>query len=827
MGSSLKTAQPDPLGRLQSGPAQHGQSLPTFSGIRWRKAWRDLWLHKLRSVLVILSIAVGILTFGMILGTRDTIIHELPRHYMSVVPASAKLHTTPVDDATIESIQQMPQIAVASGRMSTVVRFLDGDGEWHDLQLYALDDADYENSQADIIQPYEGAWPPGDHDILIERNSLFLTGAELNEALLLDTGDGHDRSLEITGLVHDMNQLPAQVTGIPYGYVNRNTLDWLGLSSNFNEVHLLVAEGRLDKMHITEVAEEVRDKLEKAGAFVYWTEVPEPGEHLVEEFLPTIILLLTTLGLLALLLSAFLVINVISAIVAQQQKQIGIMKSIGARARQIMSIYLRMVLLLGAAALMMAIPLSAIGAHEFSRFIAGQLNFDLDVYRPSNTVLALEIIAGLLIPVLASLHPVRSGTRVTVREAIQDYGLQQEPGHETPIEKALGRLPVSRPLRISLRNTFRRKGRLARTLITLMLGGAIFMSVLSVRASLFNTLEETLTSQGFDVQVQLDQPYRRRLIEQTASQVPGIKAMEIWRVQQGILVRSDETDGDSVIVYAMPPDSALFQADIVDGRWLQNEDEAAIVVPTGLVRDEADVELGQEMTLRIGGEEFEWQVAGVLEAFQPPIAPPSVYVNQAYYEHKIGDYGRADVIRLLVDSAAGYDDKTVARDLEARLKAAGMEIRTTHTISEDRDIFGERFNIITVILLIMAFLMALVGALGLMGTMSINVLERKREIGVMRAIGASDGAVLRIFIVEGVIIGVMSWAGGILVSQVMARLISYQVGMAFLELPLHFRYNWFGPLLWLMIAVFISAVASMVPAYNAARLSVRETIAYE
>jgi putative ABC transport system permease protein len=123
--------------------------------------------------------------------------------------------------------------------------------------------------------------------------------------------------------------------------------------------------------------------------------------------------------------------------------------------------------------------------------------------------------------------------------------------------------------------------------------------------------------------------------------------------------------------------------------------------------------------------------------------------------------------------------------------------------------------------------MALVGALGLMGTMSINVLERKREIGVMRAIGASDGAVLRIFIVEGVIIGVMSWAGGILVSQVMARLISYQVGMAFLELPLHFRYNWFGPLLWLMIAVFISAVASMVPAYNAARLSVRETIAYE
>ena len=82
--------------------------------------------------------------------------------------------------------------------------------------------------------------------------------------------------------------------------------------------------------------------------------------------------------------------------------------------------------------------------------------------------------------------------------------------------------------------------------------------------------------------------------------------------------------------------------------------------------------------------------------------------------------------------------------------------------------------------------MAIVGALGLMGTMSINVLERKREIGVMRAIGASDSAVLRIFVVEGVIIGLLSWMGGILISQPMSRLISRQVGMAFLELPLAF-----------------------------------------
>jgi putative ABC transport system permease protein len=598
---------------------------------------------------------------------------------------------------------------------------------------------------------------------------------------------------------------------------------------------MLVANDKLDKAHITRVAEEAREKVEKSGALVYWMDVPEPGRHLVEEFLPTIILLMTTLGFLALVLSAFLVINVITAIMTQQRPEIGIMKSVGARSTQVSSVYLRMVILLGFGALVLAIPLSALGAFQFSRFIAGQLNFDLDEFRPASTVIALEIVAGLLVPVLAALYPIRNATQVTVREAIQDYGIQRETSHRTPpSNRAFPKnsvssqlLPVSRPLRISLRNTFRRKGRLARTLITLMLGGAIFMSVISVRASLFHTLEEALSSQGFDVHLQFDRPYRRAQIDQEAAGTLGVRAWETWRTGRGILVRGDESDGDNLILFALPPDTALYEPDVVAGRWLLPEDEAAIVVPLSLVRDEPGVALGEELTLRIAGEERVWRVVGVLEAFQPPIAPPTVYVNQGYYERQLGDFGRADLARLRVDPSAGYSDREVSQALQDRLQQAGMAVRSVHTASEDRDIFGERFNIITVILLIMAFLMATVGALGLMGTMSINVLERKREIGVMRAIGASDGAVLRIFVVEGVMIGILAWFGGILLSQPMSRLISRQIGLTFLERPLDFQYNWLGPLLWLLIVVVVSVVASLLPAYSAARLSVRETIAYE
>jgi putative ABC transport system permease protein len=131
-------------------------------------------------------------------------------------------------------------------------------GEWHDLQLFALED--YNNNHVNMVHPWQGAWPPPDNQVLIERNSLGLTGAEVGESLLVENSLGDQRTLPIAGLVHDMNQPPAQITGIPYGYVTRDTLEWLGVDRSFNQLQLLVAEGRYDKAHITQVAQEAADE---------------------------------------------------------------------------------------------------------------------------------------------------------------------------------------------------------------------------------------------------------------------------------------------------------------------------------------------------------------------------------------------------------------------------------------------------------------------------------------------------------------------------------------------------------------------------------------
>ncbi|MEZ4864010.1 MAG: FtsX-like permease family protein [Caldilineaceae bacterium] len=797
--------------------------------LRWRYAARDLWLHKTRTLLVILSIAVGVFAFGMIFGAIIRLNRDLPVKYRAIEPASAIIHTTPFDQEMIDAVRRMPEVAHAEGRFRTVLRFLQRNGEWHDLEVLVLED--YTTNVINRVLPYGGAWPPPDHALLVERNSLFLTQAAVGESILLEMPDGKQRTIPIAGLTHDMNQPPAQITGVPYTYATCDTLEWLGYPCRYNQLQLIVAQGREDQAHITRVAQAAAKKFEDSGYTVLWTEVPIPGHFFAQDFLPTIQLILGLLGTMALVLSSFLVINVITAILTQQTRQIGVMKAIGAQSGQITNLYLRMVFAFGVCALVLAVPLGATAAYFFARFVALQLNFDLDGVQLSPGVLGLQVLVGLLAPILAALAPIAHTAGMTVLHAIQDQGLGQSRNGQDVTNTIGGalqqRLRLSRPVRLSLRNTFRRRGRLVRTLVPLGLGGAIFMTVLTLRLSLFTTLEETISAQGFDVQLQFDQPVRISRIAPVIEAIPAITAAETWTVREGIPIRSDGSEADSVRLFALPPTTQLYTPEIIAGRWLQPDDQNAMVVAVGLIYAEPTLKLGDDLTIRVDGVENTWRIVGITEAFQPPVAPALVYVNQRYFWQKMGYHNQTDTLRALT---ALHDPAThahVAQLLLDRLNAIGVTVRSTRTASEDRRIFTERFNIITSILMIMAFLLATVGSLGLMGTMSINVLERKREIGVMRAIGASNHAILQIFIVEGVIIGLISWVIGLLFSPLISYLMSRRIGMVFTKQPLTYIYDPRGPLFWLLIVILVAALASLAPARNAANLSVRETLAYE
>lgn len=173
------------------------------------------------------------------------------------------------------------------------------------------------------------------------------------------------------------------------------------------------------------------------------------------------------------------------------------------------------------------------------------------------------------------------------------------------------------------------------------------------------------------------------------------------------------------------------------------------------------------------------------------------------------------------------EQSAVARRLEQTLAKAGVNVAATSTSAQVRGSFDEHITILVTALLTIAGLVVAVGGLGLATTMSVNVLERTREFGVMRATGATSRDVLRLVVVEGALIGFLSWLAALVLALPLSLLVDTIAGQVGLQAPLVFRVSLLGSLLWLALAVGLAVLASLVPARGAARLTVRQVLAYE
>jgi putative ABC transport system permease protein len=802
-------------------------------GSRWYKILNDLWSNKMRTVLIVLSIAVGLFAVGTIVSAQTILSTEMDKSYAAINPSSGTVRTLELfDEDFVRSVRAMREVQDADARRTINARIQIGPSEWENLIIFAIED--YDNMRVNKVWPHSGAWPPPEREILVERAAIDLLNAQVGDVVLIETPDEKKRALRIAGLAHDMAQLPAQIDGTPYAYISFDTLEWFGEPHGFNELYIVVQEpdsAGASKDYAQDIVNEVKNKAERSGLTIPLSMAAEPGQIPLDDILQAVLMLMGTLGVLSLFLSAFLIVNTVSALLTQQKRQIGVMKAVGARTGQTIGMYLVMVMIYGLIALTIAVPLSITGSRELCHFMAAMFNFDLGTLDVPPHALVIQIVVGLLVPVLASLYPFLANLRVTAAEAMSTYRMGKGRFGVGLIDRLLAgsnlwfaRRILMRPWLLSLRNTFRSKGRLALTLITLTLAGATFVSVFSVRDSLFRTVDDIMRLWNFDATIALTRPYRIEKIEREAQRVPGVAKTDTWIQLAARRVRPDGDESGAIYLFAPRAGSDLVNSPvIVQGRWLLPEDDNAVVVSTLMLKEEEDIALGDEIVLKIEGREKSYRVVGVCIGFMMPMA----YVNYPYVAHATGGVGRAST--LLV-AAEHHDPEAVAETmtaLETHFDDVGLRVHSITTMVQERAEAEASFNIIVALLFIMSVLLAVVGGLGLMGTMSINVLERTREIGVLRAIGAPNGGVARVFIMESVFIGVMSWLIGSALAFPMGKSLSDAVGITVMGTALSFSFSMTGVWLWLVVVVVLSALASFVPARNASRLTVREVLAYE
>jgi len=592
---------------------------------------------------------------------------------------------------------------------------------------------------------------------------------------------------------------------IVYGYVTLDTLVQLGEAPYLDRLNILVADNQFDKSHIRHVAEDVRKLAEGRDHAVRSMDIPNPGEHPHAHVMGLLLLAMSTFGFAILTLSGILVVNLTTATMALQIRQIGVMKAIGGGGGQIASIYLNQTLLLGTAAIVIALPVGIAGGRQLCWVMAGLLNFDMASFAAPLWVYLLAAAAGWAVPLMAAAIPVWQVSRIPVRLALAG-GRSSAPFGTGWIDRALAGISGPfRPALMAIRNSFRRRLRLALTLATLVAGGVFFLAGLNIRTSMIHTLDNAFAARKFDLSVNLGAMVPLEQIERATRKTPGVSRAEGWAVAEASWAK------ERFPVTGLPPGTSLLTLDIVEGRRLLPGDTNAMVVNTALAAT-----VGQTVAVRMGEADVSFRVVGVAnERFSPPAA----YIPRRE--------SMANGIRLALDRTDHASIERTKTLLDRNLAAEHLRAESMTATADTRFGFDQHMVMIYVFLVVVSSIIAAIGGLGLMTTMSLNVLERRREIGVLRVIGASPVDVWLLVITEGVAASLFSWALAALAAWPLATVLGDFLWKKVFTTGLDFRFELSGLAVWFAVSIIVGVAASVWPAWSASRITVREALSHE
>lgn len=797
-------------------------------GVIKSKIFRELWSFKSRTLQVVLIIGIGAAAIGMIIGTRNLVVPGMQELWHEFHPAMINLYmSSPIDDNDVAVLQNIDGVSAIEGVNSSVLEWrLNPEDEWKQGGINLR--ADYSDQKMNILELVSGSYPHGDM-AAVEMGSDSFFGIPTDGEVYIKIND-RIKKLKVGGVVYNAFGTPAIFGGTAQFYVTQEIFENLVGDSDYSQLYINAAQ--YDEEKIKELGDRLQAKVEKMdnGSYRY---ISDPNKHFFQDQLDGIFLLLGVLGVIALVLGLLLVYNTVNAIISRQVDQIGIMKAIGANTWQIFRLYLGSVFLYGVLALLLAVPAGVIGAWTLSSWLVGSFGIDFGSFSVSWLSVWIMVAITLIAPLIASLIPIFSGVRITVREAISTYGLSTNTGL---IEKLLARAKhISRMMALTVSNTFRNKGRVVLMQISLVISGLIFMMVIVVYDSLVYTVKDVMFAiLNADITYVFEDYERNKHIEEMTLSYPGVKDVEMWGLtSSNIRPKGQEfsEDDESITLFGVPLPTNLYGYQLRQGRWLQPEDTYALVLNTKLA-EEIKVKVGDWVTIRHANDkESDWQIVGLVF---DPIFTSAGNVPREVLLHDLNQVGRGIAVWIQTTDQNPESQTILAKALREFYEKNGIEV------SPYRGVFGfggdathevataliKQFNFLIVLLAVMAIIIGLVGSIALSGALSLSVMEQRREIGVMRAIGASAWAIARLFIGEGLLLGWLSWLIAFPLSIPAGRGMVAILSNAF-GLDISFHYTLTGAIMWFFVITILSIIASWLPARGASKISVRESLAYQ
>lgn len=782
--------------------------------ISLRKAYRDLTRRRLRSFLTVIGIIIGVGGIVAITSTSKNMTAAQAAAYNNNSQQDMRWWVNGAPQNVLEALQLVPNVDAAELRASYYTKWY-ATGAWRDMRFVGV--ADFDNMRVNRVDLVEGRWPRRGETVL-ESSVRDVAPVSIGDEVVYRAGEGNEtHSLIVVGFAKSPSYPSASIIGTAVAYTPEDEVHKMYNMDGANQVLVRLKDFspgvRTDTRHEIERLFSKRNL--QYGS--YWER--NPDDYVGKRQLDALVALMTVFSIVGLVIASFLVANTLAAVISEQMGEIGAMKAIGATSGKVVSIYLVAGVIYGVVGTILGLLVGIFGGYALLLYLGNLFNLSIG----GVTVDPLDILQGVAVGVgvttLAALLPAWRGTSLTVRKALDSYGITATYGQGI-LDKLVQRLSqLPRIPAIALRNLARRKVRNIVTVAAIGLATAAFLAAQSTAASVNSSIEGAYDVYGTDAWVWFQSPVTRGF-EATLRSLPEVKQVEAWASSGA------EVDDLHVTMWGLPPNTTLYNYShkMVAGRWF-TEDETNVAVVSSRYADARQLRVGDRIELRVGGENAWLAVVGVVNDNAQGLQSSSkgkVFVPLETAGRLTHQANAADFFAVRFANSDGPYVESALAKLEKKYRDLSPGMLAAYA---DKESSLEASKILSILLYAMTIIVGAIGGIGVANTLTLNVLERRREIGVMRAIGGRDSHLAQVFLTEALAMGGLGFLLGLALGLPMARLLVWLMEQVLFPLDFSFPIQMVGNAF--LFTLLLTTIASIGPALGAARLKVSQALRYE
>ena len=541
-----------------------------------------------------------------------------------------------------------------------------------------------------------------------------------------------------------------------------------------------------------------------------------PGQSGFDE----IIALFYVITVLAVFCALFLIASTMNTLVVEQAGEIAILKTLGGRRRQIASVVLRTAALLGGAGALLGAGLGIGIAYLLTSYFAATLADVHAGFAISVPVVVASLVLGPALAVAASLPGLRRALHQPVAETLADRGVT---GYGTGwLDRLAARSHVlPGPARMGIRNVLRQKRRSTATVAQVAVATALALALFAAGRSITVVTNQIYASQHYDLEVYASSgsPPLDSRARSTAAATPGITRAEPVQEDQV------QYQGQGYLAFGLGTDP-LYAYRLRAGRWFTTTDASAAVPTVVLgpaVARATHARIGQTLTLNTAAGPAKVRIIGI-DTGQLNDGD-NVFFPLAVLQRLDAMRGTTNALWLTTTSASPVIVDQATTAVQDRLAAAGYPVSTQELYVAASDNRATNDTILTIIE-VLGLLVVAIALMGLVSALTMAVIERTREIGILRCLGARASQIRRVFSAEGILLATIGWAFGVPLGWLLLRALLIFIRHDFgVDVPAVFPA--IGPPVALVAVVAITLIVIRGPLRRATRIQPGGALRYQ